>query len=131
MPGSRITRNQEELYMKSRQKGLTQEAAAARTGISIRSGRSIEHHERKPNPRHWRTRPDPLTTVWDEHLVPLLEREPELTGLTLLEYLQGKRSNQAVHAMTPMEKADRGLGRGQNVVVDLQTASSIPVASVR
>ena len=88
MPGSRITRNQEELYMKSRQKGLTQEAAAARTGISTRSGRSIEHHGRKPNPRHWRTRPDPLTTVWDEHLVPLLEREPELTGLTLLEYLQ-------------------------------------------
>ena len=44
---------------------------------------------------------------------------------------QGKRSNQAVHAMTPMEKADRGLGRGQNVVVDLQTASSISVASVR
>ena len=42
MPGSRITRNQEELYMKSRQKGLTQEAAAARTGISTRSGRSIE-----------------------------------------------------------------------------------------
>ena len=26
-----------------------------------------------------------------------------------------KRSNQAVHAMTPMEKADRGLGRGQSV----------------
>ena len=88
MPGSRIARNQEELYMKSRQKGLTQEAAAARTGISTRSGRSIEHHGRKPKPRHWRTRPDPLTTVWDEHLVPLLEREPELTGLTLLEYLQ-------------------------------------------
>ncbi len=88
MPGSRITRNQEELYMKSRQKGLTQAAAAARTGISTRSGRSIEHHERKPKPRHWRTRPDPLTTVWDEHLVPLLVREPELTGLTLLEYLQ-------------------------------------------
>ena len=57
--------------------------------------------------------------------------------LTLINHLQngmpleGKRSNQAVHAMTPMEKADRGLGRGQNVVVDLQTASSIPVASVR
>ena len=26
-----------------------------------------------------------------------------------------KRSNQAVHAMTPMEEADRGLGRGQSV----------------
>ena len=88
MPGSRITRNQEELYMKSRQKGLSQEAAAARTGISIRSGRAIELRERKPKPRHWRTRPDPLTAVWDEHLLPLLEREPELTGLTLLEYLQ-------------------------------------------
>ena len=42
-----------------------------------------------------------------------------------------KRSNQAVHAMTPMEKADRGIGRGQNVVVDLQTASSISEVSVR
>ena len=108
MPGSRITRNQEELYMKSRQKGLTQEAAAARTGISTRSGRSIEHHGRKPNPRHWRTRPDPLTTVWDEHLVPLLEREPELTGLTLLEYLQDTFPDQydqtilrTLHAVNP------------------------------
>ena len=49
MPGSRITRNQEELYMKSRQKGLTQEAAA-RTGISIRSGRSINTTRENQNP---------------------------------------------------------------------------------
>ena len=33
----------------------------------------------------------------------------------LRDALLRKRSNQAVHAMTPMEKADRGLGRGQSV----------------
>lgn len=89
MPGSRITRKQEELYMKGRQKGLSQVASAARGGISIRSGRRIENGQRsQPKERHWRTRSDPLEAVWQSELVPLLEREPDLTGLTLFEYLE-------------------------------------------
>jgi hypothetical protein len=36
MPGAHITRRQEDLYMQSRQKGLSQETAAAKTGISDR-----------------------------------------------------------------------------------------------
>jgi hypothetical protein len=75
--------------MKHRTSGLTQEAAAAKTGISIRSGRRIEkgHHGPREEPRVWRTRVDPLAEVWTSELEPLLAKEPSLTGLTLLEYL--------------------------------------------
>lgn len=74
--------------MQSRQKGLSQEASAAKSGISVRSGRRIERSERSHHTkRHWRTRDDPLKAVWHSDLVPLLEKEPDLTGLTLLEYL--------------------------------------------
>lgn len=89
MPGSRITRKQEELYMQSRQKGLSQVVSAARSGVSIRSGRRIENGQRSHHKeRHWRTRSDPLEAVWQSDLVPLLDREPDLTGLTLFEYLE-------------------------------------------
>src|SRR5690554_4815759 len=75
--------------MKSRRQGLTQEAAAAKAGISERSGRRIEksEHALQKASRHWRTRQDPLEAVWEKELVPLLERTPDLTGLTLWEHL--------------------------------------------
>lgn len=75
--------------MRSRQQGQSQETASAKAGLSVRSGRRIERgeHSALPMPRQWRTRKDPLTAVWDRELVPLLEAEPDLTGLTLLEYL--------------------------------------------
>ena len=38
MPGKHITQLQENLYMKSRQTGCTQETAAAKAGFSVRSG---------------------------------------------------------------------------------------------
>ena len=76
--------------MQNRQSGLSQEASAAKADISVRSGRRIENNEctTADGPRLWRTRTDPLAAVWDSELKPLLEREPTLTGLTLLEYLQ-------------------------------------------
>ena len=76
--------------MQHRQHGATQEVAAAKAGVSTRSGRRIEHTpvNKPPAERHWRTREDPLEAVWERELVVLLEREPSLTGLTLLEYLQ-------------------------------------------
>lgn len=93
MSGVRITQRQEKLYMKTRQQGSSQVVAAVRTGISERSGRRIEKGERssREEPRHWRTRPDPLEAVWEKELVPLLERAPDLTGLTLWEYLDETR----------------------------------------
>ena len=88
MPGSRITRKQEEMYMKNRQTGQSQDVAAAKSGVSVRSGRRIERGERIHAPRTWRTREDPLGGVWETHLAPLLAQAPDLTGLTLLEYLE-------------------------------------------
>ena len=77
--------------MKNRQTGCTQELSAAKAGISVRSGRRIEKGETvKQKDRHWRTRKDPLEAVWDPELVPLLEQEPSLTGITLWDYLDEK-----------------------------------------
>lgn len=89
MPGQKITRQQEELYMHHRQNGCTQKVAAAKSGISDRSGRRIDQvgGTRPITERDWRTREDPLDAVWEPELLPLLKAEPSLTGTTLLEYL--------------------------------------------
>lgn len=96
LPGKRITQHQESLYMSKRQRGQSQETAAACAAISERSGRRIEKGERPsiPGERHWRTRADPLEAVWETELVPLLEREVQLTGLTLWEYLEDEYPGQ-------------------------------------
>ena len=74
--------------MKSRQKHQSQEASAAKADISVRSGRRIEKGQRQQKkPRGWKTRDDPFKEVWESEIVPLLVREPELTGMTLWEYL--------------------------------------------
>lgn len=74
--------------MKNRQAGETQAVSAAKSGISCRSGRRIESQSNQTKkPRHWKTRKDPIADVWVDVLVPLLENEPKLTGLTLWEYL--------------------------------------------
>ena len=89
MAGKQITQQQRNLYMKHRQSGLNQEVSGAKSGISSRSGRRIEKQgstARKPH--HWRTREDPFAQVWESELVPLLEQEPTLTGLTLWEHLK-------------------------------------------
>jgi transposase InsO family protein len=96
LPGKRITQRQESLYMNTRQLGKSQQTAAAKAAISERSGRRIEKGERPsiPGERHWRTREDPLDAIWEKELVPLLEREPQLTGLTLWEYLEDEHAGQ-------------------------------------
>lgn len=101
LPGKRITQHQESLYMRKRQQGQNQETAAACAAISERSGRRIETGERQsiPGERHWRTRKDPLDSIWDKELAPLLEREPQLTGLTLWEYLEDEHSDQFPYAV--------------------------------
>ncbi|MBC7969714.1 MAG: helix-turn-helix transcriptional regulator, partial [Verrucomicrobia bacterium] len=91
MSGKCINSQQAQLYMKAREHGLSQEAAAAKSGLSVRSGRRIETGEHRPQrgrPHDWRTRQDPLASVWEQDLVPLLEQQPQLQALTLLEHLQ-------------------------------------------
>lgn len=90
MPGNRITDLQVIKY-KDLRRELTQEAAAAKCGISVSSARRIERGAVLPSqrgPRAWRTRTDPLGQVWDAEIVALLESAPELMAVTVLEELQ-------------------------------------------
>jgi DNA-binding XRE family transcriptional regulator len=83
------TRQQVKVFMSQREAGKTQAAAAAKAGISERTGRRIEREGFKPEPktRRWRTRNDPFAAVWDE-VAEQLGSHPELQALTLLEWLQ-------------------------------------------
>ncbi|MEY4589741.1 MAG: hypothetical protein RL497_1817 [Pseudomonadota bacterium] len=96
MPGKHLTDQQIRLYMHERTEGHTQPTAAAKAGISERSGRRIDLSEcttaPKP-PRAWSTRQDPLAAIWPTVLIPLLEKSPELTPITLLEYLDDHYPN--------------------------------------
>ena len=83
------TKQQVKVFMDERESGKSQVAAAAKAGISERTGRRIEREGagRGRKPRHWRTRPDPFEAVWDE-IAERLRAEPSLDALTLLEGLQ-------------------------------------------
>ena len=74
VPGKRITDLQVNKY-KALRGEHSQEAAAAKTGISVASARRVEAMTVLPSqrpPRHWRTRADPLAVVWDTEVVPTL-----------------------------------------------------------
>lgn len=90
VPGKRITDLQVNKY-KALRGEHSQEAAAAKTGISVASARRVESAMVLPSqrpPRHWRTRADPLAEVWNTEVVPMLEGAPSLMAVTLLEELQ-------------------------------------------
>jgi len=79
--------------MSARESGSSQETAAAKGGFSARTGRRIEkkaHQPKRDRPHNWRTRVDPLLLVWEQELIPMLEKQPKLQAMTLFEYLQQK-----------------------------------------
>lgn len=75
--------------MTARNKGHIQQTAAAKAGVSERSGRRIEKGEivqgNKPI-RHWRTRVDHFKGIWEDEVVPMLEGNEKLQPLTLFEH---------------------------------------------
>ncbi len=90
MPGKHITDHQVTKYKKLRI-NHHQEVAAAKVGISVASARRIESQAALPSQRplrHWRTRPDPLAEVWSDEIVPLLQAQPALMAVTVLEELE-------------------------------------------
>lgn len=97
MSGQHINFKQIQIYLKNRRNGCTQEKAAAKGGLSVSTGRRIEQGKHQPNkgkPRHWRTREDPLSQVWEKEIIPMLEKEPQLKPMTLMEYLEEKYPEQ-------------------------------------
>lgn len=83
-----ITQQQARIYMTERKNEQTQSVAAAKAGLSERTGRRLEKSGGKGRaPRTWRTRPDPFEGVWDE-VAAKLSKNDDLQALTLLEWLQ-------------------------------------------
>lgn len=83
-----INSQQVRIYMCTRATGRSQVTAAARAGISERTGRRIERGEAESAERHWRTRRDPFDGTWETELLPVLEQHPTVQAKTLLEVLQ-------------------------------------------
>jgi hypothetical protein len=82
------------IVFRERAKGKTQEQAAARAGMSVRTVRRYEHHGTLPSqlqqPRRYRTRPDPFADDWswvEQHLT----RDPALQATTLFALLCERR----------------------------------------
>ena len=91
MPGKRITCQQYELYMKLKKSGLNQSISSAKAGFSERSARNLEKRRSvalRQKQKSIKRSNNPLETVWESTLVPLLEKTPNLTSRTLLEHLQ-------------------------------------------
>jgi hypothetical protein len=106
MGGKYINKQQAKLYMKYRNVDqLTQVAAAAKTGVSERSGRTIEkneHHSSKPKqPRQYKTRKSPVDEVWINELEPMLRAAPHLQAKTLFIHLQRTKVDEEGHPIYP------------------------------
>ena len=76
--------------MQERQKGVTQKVAAARTGMSERTGRSYERKRSLPSqmkrPHTWRTRANPFEEDWP-WVMEQVERDEALQATTLFALL--------------------------------------------
>ncbi len=85
-------------YMTSRSQNHNQATAAAAAGISERSARRIDKDPRFPSqkklPRSWRTRLDPLETIWPRVLDML--KIPGIMAVTIFEDLQDELGVEAL-----------------------------------
>ena len=79
------------LLRQKRMEGKTQETAAAKAGMSVRSARKWQSgplpSQAKPEHR-WRTR-DPFDGVWEDEIEPLLRNDPtgKLKATTIIDWL--------------------------------------------
>jgi hypothetical protein len=108
MSGAKIKDHQITTYMDARKTGCSQPQAAKIARISPRSARRIEAGQIQPlTDRHWRTRSDPLAEVWTNELEPMLAKEPQLTPVTLHEYLIEKYPGQYQKALRTLQRRVR------------------------
>jgi hypothetical protein len=98
IPKPHISDRQVMRYMTSRSQNHNQATAAAAAGISERSARRIDKDPRFPSqkkqPRSWRTRLDPLETIWPRVLDML--KIPGIMAVTIFEDLQDELGVEAL-----------------------------------
>src|SRR5947208_12863559 len=120
--GSGMKRDSEVLLMRrERAKGRTQEQAAARAGMSLRTLRRYERRGKLPSqfqePRTYRTRPSPFAEDWP-WIASQLKRDPALQGTTLFGLLKELRPGhyqasqlRTLHRQIAAWRAQYGPGR--------------------
>jgi hypothetical protein len=90
LPGRHITDCQMRLFMSIRQTE-TASVAAAKAGFSAATAYRIEQDPRLPSQRkapRGRRRHDPLATVWDSEVVPLLKTTPGLRPIAIFDEIR-------------------------------------------
>lgn len=92
MPGKTITNQQYRLYMELRKLGVPQTISAAKAGFCERSGRTLEKARCLPShnktKRGRKTGSHIFVKIWDTEIVPLLQKSPHLSAITILEHIQ-------------------------------------------
>lgn len=94
MPGRHVTNQQVRYYMELR-RHHTQRLAAAKSGFSERTARRIERDPRLPTEkaagrRLRRQTQDPLAEIWERDILPLLENNPGLRPIGILEAMTSR-----------------------------------------
>ncbi len=87
MPGTHITDQQARLYMHHR-RTQTRQLAAARAGIGASTGARLDADPQLPSHNQAvrsRRRPDPLATMWEPEIIPMLTSMPGLRPVTVFE----------------------------------------------
>lgn len=99
MPADPITDQQVRRYMDIR-RTPPQSLAAAKTGLSERTGRRIEKDPRLPSQKKAdragaRTLPDPLARVWETEILPMLQGLGGVRPITILEEIERRHPETA------------------------------------
>lgn len=109
MPGRHINDHQKRLFMRYRQTdGVA--LAAARAGFSTAAGYRLEqerHLPSSPKPPRGRRRPDPLATIFDAEVVPLLEAAPGLRAVAIFEEMCRRHPDLAPGVRRTLERRIR------------------------
>ena len=87
LPGRHVTDCQMRLYMSFR-RSETPITAAAKAGFSASTGYRFEQDPRLPSQKkvpRGRRRPDPLATVWDSEIAPMLQNAAGLRAVAVFD----------------------------------------------
>ena len=109
MPGRHINDHQMRLYMKSRLT-RTKPVAAAQAAISLKTAYRIEGDPRLPSQKsapRGRRRPDPLLTIFESEVVPMLEAKPGMRPIAIFEEMRRRHPEMPDAVRRTMERRIR------------------------
>lgn len=109
MPGRHVTDCQMRLYMSFRRTNPVP-IAAAKAGFSTATAYRIEHDPRPPSARaipRGRRRPDPLASIWDSEVVPLLRASPGLRPVALFDEMRRRHPDLGAGIRRTLERRIR------------------------